>query len=1057
MNKKFKIVSSIALAGMLLTGSLGMNKVNAVETIDVTTNPVAVYRKLVEGKTVVPFVLANKADKLTVKDITESEMFRGKVETVNGNVVSSLETEVGTGDKFTTTDGTEYTIIVYGDVDGDGKISSGDAYLVEQYRSGMIDLNDVQREAADIGENDGSVNSGDSYAIKAYRVDFIDDLITNLPPKEEVVEDSNYSATLNDGGYINNQNVSTSKLAVTLKETLDEGTTLRLVVSDSVEETDDIDKEVEIPAHTDYVEFVEFKDKSAINFSSLANGTITGKLYDGDKIVATFETVKNIETPEVANVRANRVSTKKATLSLEGMGATKVTKIEYTIKDEENEEVTKGSIDVNDNKVTDATIAEDLKTDKVYKLYYTIENEFGSRTGEIGPVTIASDSASVTALTKLDAVNAPDLTDLTENPNANFTFDKNDKDEESHDYIATLYKDGVVVAEKETSAEEVSFKDEMSGVGTYKVSVIVKGTEDGLHTNSEATVSEEVTVSQLKAVEDLTLQNEEEGKVVLSWSNPNGKDDFGAYQITLYKLTTEGKEDSVKTIECANDQNEVEVTGLESNTIYFAKVKLQAKGNQMATIDSEEVTSNQFYRVEAPDVETAKLGSTSIEFTVQPINIPNKDVTYKIEVYNVNTPYDPTIPDYVLDKDATGDITIGEDNKVVVDGLDPATQYAFRLVATVDGNEVKSGYTSPVATIPVFDSVVVSSADEARKENSNKVAVEGTKIILDGAKYETTGVENLEAAFKVINSLKAGDVVTMNDGATEVSIELVGEASGENHIRDFGTDTFANSTVEITSNDYNKTIIGTFKSLTLKGTDSIFTLDDAEVTNDIVLTDGVEVTSEASKEYKVEAGATAIINDLKVTTDEELTLTANSGKNIIIDANKSSNDLVFENTTEGNANIEFLGDPDNTSEQKGKVTIKSNGGIVTVTSDKVNVSAEMKVEVNKGTVDIQDPSLTGDKTVTISADEGESKVVARTEISAPRAIDGKELKEYTDDEIRDTFGIEKQEEVIAMREYINSFGLNGTGATIKVEAEDLGVATITLTDSAQNVTIGNLK
>ena len=164
MNKKFKIVSTVALAGMLLTSSLGMNKVHAVEEEvkdNFTTNPVAVYRKLIEGKTVVPFVLANKDDILTVKDVVESEIFAGKVATINDVAVSSLNMRVGTGSKVKTTDGTEYTIIVYGDVNGDGELTAGDTYLVERYASGLEELNDVQREAADIGANNGAVDAGD--------------------------------------------------------------------------------------------------------------------------------------------------------------------------------------------------------------------------------------------------------------------------------------------------------------------------------------------------------------------------------------------------------------------------------------------------------------------------------------------------------------------------------------------------------------------------------------------------------------------------------------------------------------------------------------------------------------------------------------------------------------------------------------------------------------------------------------------------------------------------------------------------------------------------------
>ena len=64
-------------------------------------------------------------------------------------------------------------------------------------------------------------------------------------------------------------------------------------------------------------------------------------------------------------------------------------------------------------------------------------------------------------------------------------------------YIATLYKNGVAIAEQEqTDAEKVDFanvlKDEKGKpiAGTYKVSVIVKGADDGSSESSEPTVSE---------------------------------------------------------------------------------------------------------------------------------------------------------------------------------------------------------------------------------------------------------------------------------------------------------------------------------------------------------------------------------------------------------------------------------------------------------------------------------------------------------------------------------------------------------------------------------------
>ena len=385
MNKKFKIVSSIALAGMLLTGSLGMNRVNAAEQTSVednyTTNPVGIYRKLVEGKTVVPFILANIDDVLTVRDIVNSEKFEGTVERVNGNTVSALDLPVGTGDTFTTTDGTEYTVVVYGDVDGNGRINPDDALEVDKYYLDLVSLNDAQKEAADVDDgNAGNINPDDSLRIRKYYVDLETSVIDNLPPAEEVVQESNYSMTVNKGGYINNVNEKNSSVEISLKETLDKKATLKLVISDQDEDTADIEKNIEIPAHMDYVTPLP---PSGIDLSGLKDGTVTASLYDGDKLVAKYEIVMNTDNaPNTASVRTNRVSTREATLSLESMGASNVTKVRYVVLDKDAaepqvKELT-NSLDVQNNKLTDATIATDLNTDTVYRVWYIVENEYGS-------------------------------------------------------------------------------------------------------------------------------------------------------------------------------------------------------------------------------------------------------------------------------------------------------------------------------------------------------------------------------------------------------------------------------------------------------------------------------------------------------------------------------------------------------------------------------------------------------------------------------------------------------------------------------------------------------
>ena len=1048
MNKRLKIVSSLALAGMLVTSSLGMNKVFAATAEDnYTTNPVAVYRNLVEGKTVVPFVLVNRDDVLTVKDVVESDMFSGKVETINGTAISSLDTLVGTGDKFTTTDGTEYTIVVYGDVDGDGRINALDALQVEKSNVNMVTLDDVQKEAADV-KNDARVNSLDSLAIKRYVVGLSESVIDTLPEKEEVVEDSNYTLSLKDASYVNSTNVGGATLAMNLKETLDKATNLKLVVSDGENK---VEQNVPVSAHTDYMEI------ALSSLEDLKDGTLTVNLYDGETIVGTVQVVKNTVVPDATNVNAKRTSTRNATLSLEKCGTSDVTKVRYVVKgiNDATPALTEltNSVDVQNGKLTDAQIADSLQTNTAYKVFYVVENQYGSQSA-IKEAVIASDAANVEAEKALKEVVAPDLTKTSE---AKFTWS-----ETGNTYVATLYKDGSAVSEKTVTESGVDFSEEMKANGTYKVSVVVKGADDGSSTNSPAKESAEVTVRTLKAVEDVTFENRKNGKVVLSWTNPNGKDDFKAYDIDLYTVDAEGKETKVQDVTCnkvdSNNElvNEVEVS-LNTNTIYVAKVKLEANDNQASVLSTDYVASEQFYKVAAPNMDTATKGSTSVTFTIDPINIANKEVTYKVEVYDVKVNNDQTEARYTLN--STRDVTVSKDNKITIDGLTSLNTYAFKLVATVDGNEVESEYSDEIRTLPTIENLTVDTAVEAGKANSGKIAVDGNNLVINGEAFDTTEITELATAKTVLDHLEVGDVVTINDNATNVTVNLAGAASTTTVAeRDFGD--LSNATVTIENNQYNKIIKGTFKALTLNGNGAIYTVNDVTSENPIVVADGVEVVGD--KAYTVQAGANVIINDVKVSATQETAISA-SGKTLTITANESANNLVFENASDEAATIVFDGLDNNTSEQKGTITIKSNGGKVTVKSDKVNVSANMNVEVNNGTVDITAPSLTGDKTVTVSADEGkQSSVIAQTETSAPDAVKAKgtvELKAYTDDQIKEVFGVTDQDEIIAISEYIDSFGLNGKGATITFTTTDEGkeAVIITVNGNVADVDISNIK
>ena len=163
MDKK-KILSSLALAGILTANVFGAN-VNAAAEGEYL-KPVGVYKKLVEGKTVVPYVLKDKSTPVTVRDV-QAEFTN--LESVNGTKVTDMNATMGTGDTFQLKGEEEdYTVVVYGDVTGEGKISTKDALLIQKIAlKKETNVSKEVLEAADVNNN-GKVTTKDALAVQKY-------------------------------------------------------------------------------------------------------------------------------------------------------------------------------------------------------------------------------------------------------------------------------------------------------------------------------------------------------------------------------------------------------------------------------------------------------------------------------------------------------------------------------------------------------------------------------------------------------------------------------------------------------------------------------------------------------------------------------------------------------------------------------------------------------------------------------------------------------------------------------------------------------------------------
>lgn len=151
--KKSKILSVLMITGILTISTLGTN-VNAASE----KKSISVHEYLVANKTVVTYALSNRNDTLPLSAV-EAEF---------GVKTSSENDPVKTGDEFEK-DGKVHTIINYGDVNKDGKITTADALEVQKYVLGLVTLDDIQIEAADVERlGEDKVTTADALAIQQF-------------------------------------------------------------------------------------------------------------------------------------------------------------------------------------------------------------------------------------------------------------------------------------------------------------------------------------------------------------------------------------------------------------------------------------------------------------------------------------------------------------------------------------------------------------------------------------------------------------------------------------------------------------------------------------------------------------------------------------------------------------------------------------------------------------------------------------------------------------------------------------------------------------------------
>lgn len=154
---------------------------------DPETKPLGVYNNLVPNiENVVPFVLTNRDDKVTIKDLKNISQF--DIVQFNEQSINNVDdqTIVTTGDTFKVSgESKEYKVLIYGDVDKDGSITILDALAIQRYKLKLIDLDGIQLEAANVVRSDKSgVNIVNALYIQRYKLKLTENIIDKLPKAE---------------------------------------------------------------------------------------------------------------------------------------------------------------------------------------------------------------------------------------------------------------------------------------------------------------------------------------------------------------------------------------------------------------------------------------------------------------------------------------------------------------------------------------------------------------------------------------------------------------------------------------------------------------------------------------------------------------------------------------------------------------------------------------------------------------------------------------------------------------------------------------------------------
>ncbi len=874
MNKGKKIISTLAIASMLAGNVLPLASLAAINKMDS-----GIYTQA-DGTTKYVGLRIHKDDRtqsLTVQDV-ENKL--GKTVTN----YTDKTTVVGTGSKVTTADG-EYTVVLYGDVDGNGMVTSADASLIAESVVKTKTLTAPQAEAARVGVTsdanlgyDKEVTSKDASVIATYMVNKLDYVIDPMPesdPEQDVPADYAYTLTVNENNKITNVNEGNLTVELKLKEALSQNTTLQLVVFDEsgaiISKTNaGFSRYVTSPVITNVPATVNVLKgaagkvqniASSIDATNVPDGKLYFRLYAStdtklETPLAEQEVVKNTVVPAMAKVVAERDGIHRATFKGVRYGESDIQTVYYcavpttetgtpswnaderTFGKAGNYTPVTRRINVNGSDTVQTTI-EGLDENKAYNVYYVLENEHGSQT-----ITTSSSDIPVVGLVKDEEATSETITAVTadkitlpksaSSSDAKFTITSLTPSEK---YIATLYKNDNIIYEKELTANSyynADFTlDYLNGgaldAGDYYIEVVKKGNAANNTLNSEPVKSKVLTVKAVSQVTDIKYTvDETTGYPKLEWKEND--ENCGGYRLNLYI------QDPVTGITASDITTYAETSNAADTSIYFSATKP----------DTTNYVYGGSWRVGAPK-NLATLWR-------------NKD--YKVEVIanvgSIEKPEENTI--YIASEPTTLEIYAPYREAKVVSATDSTMKFELNLETT--------GY--------VYDKDAVGYG---RKEADYQYSM---RIYDNAGKY----IETKPLVKEEVDDNKDGKVdhtyftVEGLGANTAYKFRLVAKCG------DFeGWSEFI-SNVKTLPRIYGLTVVGSKADCTAKSR-TIY-LGDIATSNKAIYVEGVEYKQGALTAGPAKENFKELLNFLKnLQTGDEISINAN---NITIGLNSSSSD-----------------------------------------------------------------------------------------------------------------------------------------------------------------------